>query len=116
MTSRVTTVIKKQKQKKPLTLRLQPRKINRIRQIWRFDWEGLELERARILELTLEIQKVTDELELECNAKGWQAAGAIGCAIRDPAEAERIFSPYVTSIFLSLKYFLLENQACRQGR
>ena len=70
ITSRITTVIKKQKQKKLLISRLQPRKINHIKQIWRFDWEGLEYKRARISELTLEIQKLTNKLELECNAKG----------------------------------------------
>ncbi len=89
------TVAKKQK---PLTLHLKAKSSKRVRQVWRFDWNGLDEERDRIRCLTEEIEQKTNALESECKGRGLQAAGAIGCAIRNPEEAERLFSPYVCSL------------------
>lgn len=66
-----------------------------IPQRWRFDWTGLEDKQVEVHNLATCIQKATTELQKECMENGWEATGAIGCGIRNPGEAERIFSPYV---------------------
>lgn len=66
-----------------------------MHQLWRCDWDGLEDKQEQVHALAIHIRDATNELEAECERNGWDALGAIGCAIRDPEEAARIFSPYV---------------------
>ncbi len=66
-----------------------------MNQLWRFDWDGLEDKREQVHALAVRIRDATNDLEVECERNGWDAAGVIGCAIRDAEEAARIFSPYV---------------------
>eukprot|EP01111_Echinosteliopsis_oligospora_P013179 TRINITY_DN4659_c0_g2_i1.p1 TRINITY_DN4659_c0_g2~~TRINITY_DN4659_c0_g2_i1.p1 ORF type:complete len:159 (+),score=43.45 TRINITY_DN4659_c0_g2_i1:218-694(+) len=84
-----------------LTLRLKSRAkqhhtATRIK--YRFDWGGLEHKRAEIHEFARKIVESTKELEEECEMNGWQACGAIGCAIRDPHLAESLFSPLAAQV------------------
>lgn len=92
MATRTITNTKTTTPQPPLTLHLRGRR-KQPKRIWRFDWAGLEHKREETHKLAEQIQKATDDLEAECNNKGWQAAGAIMMAIRDPDEAERVFSP-----------------------
>ncbi len=98
----ITKLENKTKQRKTLTLHLNT--VNTVKrkrtnpyddQIWRFDWDGFEQEREEVHNLAVQIQEATAELDSECKTNGWQCCGAVGCAVRDPEEAERIFSPYV---------------------
>jgi hypothetical protein len=77
-------------------------------QVWRFDWDGLEDKKAEVHNLAVQIQLHTNELEVECDENGWDAAGAVGCAVQNPDAAECIFSPYV--IFRGL-WFTLHSYA-----
>jgi hypothetical protein len=101
----VTKTITKEKnnnnnnKRRTVTLKLRPRHPHPYRdKIWQLDWIGFEKQREQVRKLALRIKEDTQEFEKECVSKGWQACGALGCAIRNPEEAERIFSPSASRV------------------
>jgi hypothetical protein len=95
-----TTITKTQPQ---ATLRLTLRRRKPIYPMWSFEWHGLEHKQDQLRELARNIQRKMREFDAECQQNGWQACGAIGCAIRSPEEAEQLFSPFV----IPLSFFAL---------
>jgi hypothetical protein len=90
-TQHITT---KRTKRNTLTLRLRLNQTQTPNQLWRFDWKGLEDKQEEVRGLAIRIRDAARELEVECEEKGWDAPGVIGCGVRDPEEASRIFSPY----------------------